>query len=257
MNSVPDTPHFLKKALILGAENGDLYAAYQPIVSTIDGRVLGVEALLRWDRGSGESINIEPLIDKVEAEDSLSDFVGEFMLHKACADLSMAIRSGLCDKDTYVSINVSGRQLGRDQLRPLVESTLAETGLILDNIVLEVTERVVLGEVQIAELLALKRWGVRLAIDDFGTGNTSIVLLGGFPSIVKIDKSFVTGVPHDRQAARLMEILVSLGAVYNLSVCAEGVENEEQVRFLTKSGCNSLQGYWFARPTTMEASLRM
>jgi EAL domain-containing protein (putative c-di-GMP-specific phosphodiesterase class I) len=148
-------------------------------------------------------------------------------------------------------VNVSARQLGQDDLPAFVTDVLDETGMDPSHLCLEVTESVLIEdpESSIKTLAALRRLGVKIAVDDFGTGYSSLEYLRRFPvDCVKIDRSFVRGLPHSSEDVAIVSAVIELGHALSLSVTAEGVETSEQLGNLQNAGCDTAQGFLFSRP---------
>jgi len=226
-------------------ERHEFFLEYQPVVSIATGGLVGVEALVRWrhpERGV-----VPPAVFIGLAEDTgLIVPLGRWVLREACAML--ARRGG----GFGISVNVSARQLFRDDLVDDVAAALEQSGLDPKTLVLEVTETVALEERQ-PILFALRELGVRLAIDDFGTGYSSLAYLRRLPvDAVKIHKSFVDGVAHDAGDAQLTRAILRFGQEMGLSTTAEGIERLEQWSALRELGCDLGQGYYFSRPVGEE-----
>ena len=245
----------LEAELRLALEQEQLRVHYQPIHRLDDGAMLGVEALVRWqhpERGlvaPGEFIPV--------AEDSgLIGAIDAWVLEQACAQMVRWLAEGRALE--FVAVNVSSRLFGRGELDRRVERVLRQTGLAATHLELEVTESAVMDNPERAqELLGhLQSLGVRLAIDDFGTGYSSLARLKRLPvHKLKLDQSFVRGLPQDSEDAAIARAVVSLGQSLGLRVLAEGIETAEQAAYLREAGCNLGQGYWFGRPQPAEQLL--
>jgi predicted signal transduction protein with EAL and GGDEF domain len=230
----------------------DFALHYQPIVQESSGGTLAVEALLRWP-GSDQSPYVSPSVFvPVAEENGLIVKLGEWILRTACAQFNGWRSEGV--KLEYVSINVSARQLREPTCVLSLLSALAECGMRTDELQLEVTESVLANGPEVERTLRdLAAHGVRLALDDFGTGYSSLSYLRKYPiRTVKIDRSFILGLPHDVAARRLAESIIVMCNVLEKDVIAEGVESDEQRQFLRRAGCTTLQGYLLGRP--MEAA---
>ena len=245
----------LEAELRLALEQGELRVHYQPIHRLDDQRMLGAEALVRWQhpqRGlvpPGEFIPV--------AEDSgLIGAIDAWVLEQACTQMRRWQAQGL--QLEFIAVNVSSRLFSRGELDLRVERVLRETGLDPAQLELEVTESAVMDDpVRAEELLnQLHHLGVRLAIDDFGTGYSSLARLKRLPvHKLKLDQSFVRGLPQDSADAAIACAVVTLGQSLGLRVLAEGIETEEQAAYLRQIGCNYGQGYWFGRPQPAEKLL--
>lgn len=223
---------------------GQFTLEYQPQVSLSDGRILGVEALIRW---------LHPELDTVlpgkfisVAEDSgLIHSIGEWVLRTACAEAR-----SWTDEGIRLAVNLPARQPLRPQLLESVPSILAEAGLRADRLELEFSESALRNpEQDIASLYRLRELGVRFAIDDFGTGPTSLAKLRRLPiDTLKIDQALIRDLAVDRDAEAIVAAIIAMSHSLNLRVVAEGVETREQLDFLRAQRCDAFQGYYFSPP---------
>jgi diguanylate cyclase (GGDEF)-like protein/PAS domain S-box-containing protein len=236
----------LRQAIALG----ELQLVYQPQHRMDDGSLVGAEALLRWN--SGELGPVSPARFIPVAEDTgLILPVGEWVIREACRQVAAWRDSGLLLE--RVAVNVSNLQMQRGNLPQLVRAALGEFGLPPRILELEVTESFVMdyNERSARVLDELQGLGVRLAIDDFGTGYSSLAYLKQLPvDLLKIDQSFVRGIPHDENDAGIARAVIALGNSLGLQVVAEGVETDAQRQFLHAERCDIGQGYLFGRPMT-------
>ncbi len=240
----------LEADLRRGIECHELRLHYQPIVSVGDGRLLGVEALVRWSHPSGRTVPPLEFIPLAE-ETGLIVPLGRWVLEEACRQLRAWQDDGVLSPATYVSVNVSARQVHDSDCCGDVYEVLAATGLSPGSLVVEITESVLMNDTEatMAKLRDLKRLGVRLALDDFGTGYASLGYLRRFPmDLLKIDKSFVQELGSDAEDASLAHVIVQLGEILQLQTVAEGVEGTVQHERLRALGCDMAQGFLFARP---------
>ena len=218
---------------------------YQPVVRLADGRIEGVEALLRWQSPERGLVMPSSFIGVAE-ETGLIVPLGEEVLRRSCRQMRSWLDAGL--PFGTMAVNVSPRQLLQQDLEVRVEAILAEAGLEAGYLELEITESSIMeqGAEAEARLAALKSLGVRLAIDDFGTGYSSLSHLRRFPiDTFKIDRSFIGNVPDDRTQREIVLTIISLARQLGLHVVAEGVETERQVAFLRENACDSAQGHFF------------
>lgn len=235
----------------LGLERGEFSVAYQPIISAQDGRIVAVEALLRWtspERGPVSPNLFIPIAERSRFVIAL----GEFVLATACRDL---VQSGL---DIAVSVNLSQVQLMEETLVDRVGVILARSGLPARQLYLEVTETFLVESEQEATVLLqrLRASGIAISLDDFGCGYSSIGYLRAFPlDTVKIDRSFITPIETDVAARKALRAVIDLCRAFNMSITAEGVETAFQADFLREAGCDRLQGYFFARPGALPEDL--
>jgi diguanylate cyclase (GGDEF)-like protein/PAS domain S-box-containing protein len=232
----------------------ELTLAYQPIFDLESGEVSGYEALLRWehaDRGTVPPSTFIPI-----AEDSgLIIPLGRWVLNRACED---AVAFERCDgsHERFVAVNVSARQLHRMEIVDEVGAALRSSGLHPDRLVLEITESVMIDDVELAieRLEALRELGVRIAVDDFGTGQSSLSYIRRLPiDILKIDKRFIDNVDADDADGKLTAAIIGLARVLNLDCVGEGVERPAQHDRLKELGCEYAQGFLLARPMSAAA----
>lgn len=228
---------------------GNFFLCYQPQFDLFTGRIIGAEALLRWRHNDGSVSSPEKIIAIAE-ESSLILDLDAWVLRAACKQAAQWHRSGL--PVLKVAVNFSAMNLIRDDFALKVQNALEEFALPPEWIELEVTEGVLQsGSNVIRELKTLKNLGVTLAIDDFGTGYSSLSSLKSLPiDRIKIDKSFITDVPTSQSDSGITQAIITMGHNLNLKVIAEGVENDEQWRFLRTMGCDEVQGFRFGRPET-------
>lgn len=252
LNSAARDRLALESALRKAVGNEDLYVVYQPKVNA-QGRAVGFEALVRWDSeefGSVSPVRFIPLAEETGLIGQLTWFV----LRAACHEAANWRKAG--HLDLRVAVNISPRLFRERDLAALVRSVLDEAGLPPQNLELEITEGMLMGDVQrsLAVLHELKAMGVDIAIDDFGTGYSSLAYLKRFPiDILKVDRSFVLECDGDAEATAITRAIVSLAHSLGLRVVAEGVERPSQQAVLNALGCEEFQGYLFARPLPVEA----
>ncbi len=243
----------LRKAV----ENNELQLFYQPKVDINRNRIVGVEALLRWEHpGMGY---ISPLEFIPIAEDcGLIAPIGEWALHTAFAELANWRAAG--HDDITMAVNLSSAQLARPGLENIVEAALAAAGIDPCMAELEITENVAMQNIDsaIATLTILKQMGMAIAMDDFGTGYSSLSYLRRLPvDIVKIDQSFVNGIPESKEDALIAQAIIAMARSLNLSLVVEGVENARQLRFFRQQGCEIVQGYLFSKPVNAAEMLKI
>jgi EAL domain-containing protein (putative c-di-GMP-specific phosphodiesterase class I) len=240
----------LQQDLATAVSDGQLVVHYQPTVRVTDGRTTGFEALVRWhhpERGLVPPVEFIPLAE----ESGVITDIGRWVLREAVAQ--GAAWSAVTGSPLRMAVNLSPRQLLDDDVTDDVEAALRDSGFPAEQLTLEVTEGVLVHDVDrvVAQLERLRALGVRIAIDDFGTGFSGLSYLRSLPAdILKIDRSFVSDLPTSRSASTLISSIVELAHTLGLEVVAEGVETEEQRRALEEMRCATAQGYFFARPAS-------
>jgi EAL domain-containing protein (putative c-di-GMP-specific phosphodiesterase class I) len=229
-------------------ERNEFVLHYQPKVDMKTGRILSMEALLRWEHPSRGTVPPDEFIPFLE-ETGMITPVGEWVLRTACAQNKEWQNDGF--GLMRVAVNLSARQFQQNDIVKYVSDVLRETGLDANFLELEVTESMLMKnpESAIKALQEIKAMGVvRINIDDFGTGYSSLSYLKRFPiSTVKIDLSFVHGIPDDEDIA-ITRAVIAMAHSLKLNVIAEGVENIKQHAFLLKEKCDEIQGYFFSKP---------
>ena len=238
----------LEKELRHALEAGQLLLHYQPQVDLTSGRVLALEALLRWNHPSRGLVPPQSFIPVAEASGLIRP-IGAWVLLEACRAARRWHEQGM---EVGISVNVSAAQLRHQDLPGTVAHALAGSGLAADWLELELTESMFVDPTQIAmhrTIQAIAAMRVRLAIDDFGTGYSSLGYLKRLPvDKIKIDKSFVRELVRDDGDAAIVRSIIGLGQSFGKRVLAEGIESAAQFRFLLAEGCHEGQGYHFARP---------
>lgn len=234
----------LRRAL----EQQELRVYYQPVHDLHASRLIGVEALVRWEHPLRGLLSPGEFIPIAERTGLIAE-IDAWVLEQACWQMVQWQAAGL--KLSFVAVNISSRLFARPELYTLVSTVLADTGLDPSLLELEVTESAVMDNSQVAleQMHRLRALGLRLAIDDFGTGFSSLLRLKRLPvQKLKIDQGFVAGLPGDNDDVAIVRAVIALGQSMGLQVHAEGIEQVEQARFLLDLNCNLGQGYWFGRP---------
>jgi diguanylate cyclase (GGDEF)-like protein len=256
MQEAVDDSRNLEVELHTALESNQFFLLYQPTFDLSAGAFTGVEALLRWRHPTKGVILPDYFIPSLEASGLIVP-VGRWVLEEACRQGAAWQGQG---HHVTVSINVSAKQLDRDQIITDVSNALTDSGFDPALCVLELTETTLMHNVDdtVARLTLLKALGIRLAIDDFGTGYSSLAYLRQFPiDVLKIDRSFVSGITDTSEAGALVHAMVQLGKALGLETIAEGVENDEQRAKLTAENVDTGQGFLFARPLDVEAVSRL
>ena len=241
----------LETALRKALEREELSLHYQPKVIAADGRIVGVEALVRWNSLDLGFVSPGEFIPLAE-ETGLILQIGEFVMRRACEDAARWQREG---HGVAVSVNVSSLQFSRSDMPTTIAAALNTSGLDAGQLVVELTESLLMENAQanIDLLHRIKAQGVRLSMDDFGTGYSSLAYLKQFPlDELKIDRAFVMGLPDDRGSMAIVGAVIAMAQGLGLKVTAEGVEQPAQRDFLVAQGCDLIQGYLFSRPLPLK-----
>ena len=252
MNAGSTERLMLEGALRRAVERGELEVHYQPKMALQDGRIVGMEALLRWRHPVLGMISPAQFIPIAE-ETGLIETMGKWALEQACAQARAWLDSGL--PPVQMAVNLSPRQLDSFSLADTVADVLRSTGLPPSMLELEITESAMMKNTEhaIALMQKLRDMGVCLAIDDFGTGYSSLSYLRRFPlSTVKIDRSFVNDLSHSSDAQALVDGIIKLAHSLRMKVVAEGVETQAQLDYLAARGCDDIQGFWLCKPVAAE-----
>ncbi len=238
----------LENELRYAEEHGELRLFYQPQVDIGSGRVIGAEALLRWEHPRLGLLAPSRFLALSE-ESGLVVTLGEWVLRTACAQAAAADTPAT--QALAVSVNISARQFALPDLPQRIAEILKQTGLAPPRLEIEITEGIAMQDIarSIGVLTELKQLGVMIALDDFGTGFSSLSYLKRFPlDKLKIDQSFVRGLPADENDAAITRAVIALGQSLKLKVIAEGVEAAAQLELLRKQGCDEYQGDYFSKP---------
>ena len=243
---------FIKRELRRALAEGGFSVHYQPIVAAEGQRIVGVEALARWNhptRGMIPPVEFIPIAEQI----GLMSQLGEFVLRRALSDATYW-------KDVYVAVNISPHQMRDRGLVNLVAAAIGHTGIAPSRVMLEITEGVLIDNPDEANerLQQLRKLGVKIALDDFGSGYSSLSYLRRFPiDKLKIDKEFVAPLGRSSDGGVIIQAIIALGRALGLSVLCEGVETEEQRILLRLAGCDEMQGFLFAKPAPRAAIERM
>lgn len=242
----------LRNQLRRALENEEFHLNYQPRVDIASGRITGLEALLRWRHPELQMVPPAKFIPIAE-QTGMIDAIGEWVLRKACAQMQDWLARDV--PPFRLAVNLSVRQLRRIDLAQRIAAILEETRLDPHHLELEITESTMMEDPArtVFLLKALRAMGIRVALDDFGTEYSSLRYLKQFPlDYMKIDQSFVRGIPAQEEDAAIAKTVIALAKILKLPVIAEGVESAEQLAFLAEHGCEEYQGYYFARPLPVD-----
>jgi diguanylate cyclase (GGDEF)-like protein len=242
----------LESHLQRALENDQLRVAYQPIVDASTAKITGVEALLRWNHPERGLLLPSEFIGLAEATGAIVP-MGEWVMREACRQVQQWRDRG--QPQLRAAVNLSVRQLQQADLVSRVQQVLDDTGLPADRLEIEITESIAMRSSgrAIDNVRALKAKGVRVSIDDLGTGYSSLSALRLFPiDSLKIDRSFVNGVPHNTDDSAIAAAVIALGQTLGVNVIAEGIERPEQLAFFTAHRCGEWQGYLLVKPLAPE-----
>ncbi len=241
-----------------GIESGDLVVFFLPEVEMLTGKVLAVEALVRWNHPTRGLLLPEEFVPVAESI-NLAGELGDWMLRAACAHLAEWRARGIA-RDVMLRVNVSPAQLVAHDLVKTVERTMHEFGIDGSSLGLEITETVVIRDVENtrATLMELRQLGVDIAVDDFGTGFSGMGLLRTLPvGTLKIDRGFVTDLATSGDDLAIVRAIIGLARALDLVVVAEGVESVGAAQVLLREGCSRAQGYMFSRPIPADETERL
>lgn len=243
----------LRQALL----QNEFVLLYQPKIYTENNNIVGMEALIRWQHPQRGLVAPEHFISATE-ETGLIIPIGKWVLQEACKQTQLLNSSGIVP--IHVSVNLSVRQLEDPEIVQLVEQTLKETELNPALLDLEITESMLMTDMNkaIQTLKGLSSLGVTISVDDFGTGFSSLTYLKQFPiSTLKIDRSFISDIPEDKGDMSITIAIIQMAEALSLKTVAEGVETKEQLDFLKQHGCNLIQGYYFSKPVAFNEIVKL
>ncbi|MGH6622843.1 MAG: EAL domain-containing protein [Burkholderiaceae bacterium] len=238
------------------SDNPQFICEYQPQIEMASGRVVGLEALIRWQHPIHGMLTPDRFIGVAEVS-GLSERITRWVLNEVCTQINRwrAVRPGF---DVPVAINVAGREMGSTALPILVRSALLKHSIEPQLIVLEITERTLVKENEINNdvLAELASIGVGLVLDDFGTGYSMLGYLKRMPiNALKIDQSFIVGIPEDPDSRAIVHAMLAVARHFRLKVVAEGIESEEQVQYMREIGCEFAQGFFYSRALSADTIL--
>ena len=227
--------------------NDEFEVYYQPQVHLLTGRIVGAEALVRWNDPERGNVPPSEFIPVAE-ETGLIREIGEWVLNETCRQGKVWLDAG---HRLTLAVNLSAHQVRHQDIPKMVETALKKSGFAPNRLELELTESALMErqEEAVAMMHALRAHGIRLAIDDFGTGYSSLSYLKRFPiDVLKIDKSFIDDIPYDQDNMAIVTAIIAMGEALGFQILAEGTEREEQIAFLREKGCTMYQGYFKSRP---------
>lgn len=252
MNEASNARLNIERELRKALTTDDIKVCYQPQVDAVTEKLVGFEALVRWEHPSDGLIYPGDFIPVAEETGLIID-LGRYVLDRACADVQRWRAQGM--KDVRVSINCSGMQVEQENFIDEVLSTLARYQLPGSALEIEITENAIMNDMSsaISKLRELATHDIKIAIDDFGTGYSSLSYLQKFPiNTLKIDKSFVSSISESEEATSIVDAIVAMAKGLKLNLIAEGVETDTQLEYLKSLGCELIQGYLFGRAEDVE-----
>ena len=238
----------LEKELRKAVVNGELVLHYQPQLDVRTGLIRGVEALVRWQHPERGLLPPFEFIELAEETGLITD-IGDWVLGAACAEQVRWCEKGL--PPLSVSVNVSSIQMESGELGKKISTIIESTSMKPDMLILELTENTLVDTTEkiIDQMKHFRAMGVAIEIDDFGTGYSSLSYLKRFPiNALKIDRAFIMDLPDDKNDLAIVSGVIALAHNMELSIVAEGIETEEQLRLLESLDCDFLQGYYISRP---------
>ena len=236
--------------------NNELRLYYQPVMEVASGRLIGAEALMRWENPHLGFLPPNDFIPLAEDNGLINQF-GEWAIREACRQHKVWQHQGLGSLN--IAVNLSSLQFNQASFIPMVAGILKEFGGDSAFLTFELTESMIMADSDniLEKLNNIKDLGIKLALDDFGTGYSSLRYLNRFPlDALKIDRSFVKELPDNADAAAIVSAILAMAKALNLSTVAEGVETQQQKAFLQNTTCNAVQGYYFSKPVPVEEFYR-
>lgn len=235
----------------------EFFLEYQPIFGSDGEGIYAVEALIRWRRRNGEIVQPDMFIPIAEAS-GMSVQLGRWVVARACRDLAQMHRAGF--RDLQVSVNMAAPEFINTDLPEQLAEVVAASGIAARHLCLELTEGMVMKQPEkvVVVMQALRQNGFNISLDDFGMGYSSLSWLKKLPiTSLKIDRSFVRGLPFDRGDSAIVRTILDLGRHLKLQVIAEGVENDAQLAFLRQFGCTLVQGFLLGRPASLSDLIQL
>ena len=249
-----DVEQGLRRAML----TNELLVYYQPRVNLAERRIVGVEALVRWQHPERGLVLPGSFIAIAEESDLIED-LGRWVLHRACSEMLDFVLAKSTGENFHLAVNVSVRQFHSTDFVAIVKSVLAETGFPPTALELEITESTLqVTERSLHTLKALEALGVAISIDDFGTGYSSLSVLRDLPiKRIKIDRSFIVNLPASENQRVVVEAIIALSRAMHMAITVEGIERQEQADLLQQMGCDEGQGFLFAPSLSFEALLSL
>lgn len=246
-----------RKAFRKAIKNHEFEIYYQPIIDLKNGRVGGIEALLRWKHPIRGLIPPDVFIPLAEKSGMILE-IGEWVLEQSAKQTLMWHHQGYTALSLKVGVNLSSQQLKKGNLLDTLDKILKKTGLNADSLDLEITEQALLDKKLAPRIHAISARGITLSLDDFGTGFTGLNYLQEYNiGTIKIDKSLIQHVIDHRRSAMIVSAILAMARELGIKTHAEGVETEEQLGFLQRRGCMFVQGYYFCKPLNVDTFTRL
>jgi diguanylate cyclase (GGDEF)-like protein len=241
----------LESELMEALKTKSFLLLYQPMVETGTGKTVGVEALVRWNHPRRGILDPNEFLPFLENTGFIIE-LGDWILERACREILALDETG--DQTLQLNVNVSMHQFNQGDYSSRVEAILNSTGFDPKRLELEITESSLIEDVEMSRnvVRSLSRLGVRIAVDDFGTGYSSFSYIRDFSlNTLKLDASFIKGLPNDNYAIGICSALIKMASIIDLTVVAEGVENPQQLEWLSKENVDQCQGYYFSEPVSL------
>ncbi len=252
MNESSDEMLLLESDLRKAIDQDELYLHYQPQYDSETEKIVGIEALIRWQHPEKGMISPDKFIPMAETT-GMIDQIGKWVLREACEHAVRWLKDGY--QLNKIAVNLSAQQLKDEKLPEIIALILDETGMVAEKLCVELTETAMITDPEAAliVLTKVKALGVSLSLDDFGTGYSSLSYLKRFPiDTLKIDKAFIQDVKVDKEDAALVKAIIAMAHGLGMDVVAEGVEVQEQFEFLNDNDCDTIQGFLFSRPLSAD-----
>jgi diguanylate cyclase (GGDEF)-like protein/PAS domain S-box-containing protein len=233
-------------------ERDEFVLVYQPIVSLKQGKIISMEALIRWQKQDGTVLSPNFFIPIAEESDMIIR-IGAWVIEESILQVQKWIQAGI--EDVSVSINLSARQFLNWNMVNYLKHTIEISKVPVNLVEVEVTESAAMKDIELSKKIldSLSQFGISISLDDFGTGYSSLNYLKQFPiSKMKLDQSFIKEVPGDRESEAIVSALITLGHALDQQIVVEGVENQEQFNFVKEHGADLVQGYFISRPVTLD-----
>ena len=237
----------LEKSLVRALKEEEFELYYQPQVELSNAKIIGYEALLRWNHPEKGMISPADFIPVLEETKMIVE-VGEYVLRRACKE-ALTWENG-----EKVAVNLSTVQFEHQDVPSMVAKALSDTGLSADRLEIEITESTLMSDTDAALVMLedLKKLGVNIAMDDFGTGYSSLSYISEFEfDKIKIDRSFVASIQNEERARAIITTIIGLGRALDIMITAEGIETNEQLLLIQAAGCHFGQGYLFGKPVPL------